>query len=170
MGKKHCNSILDAGYGLLCMFVYWVGLKHQAEKSWTKGWAALATILLPSCTPAQKVSRHLLQHHPPLKFIQELCLDSERGCKKHPYAARTVLNSTDAGGHFTVSLRGFWGGLLNSLCPAKLPFPSDGFAGASAMSCSCHFCACTVPVCGFVHITWGLFVKKDLMQRIVWVG
>ena len=132
-----------------------------------------STTPLPNCTAVQKAAWHLLQHHPPLRFIQEPCLDSERGCmshsisKKQEYTARTVFDGTDAEEHFPLSLWGFWDGLLTSLCPAKLPLPRDSFAGDSAMPHSRHFHACTVPLRGFVHITCGSLCEEGSEAKLL---
>lgn len=127
-----------------------------------------------SRTAVQKEACHLLDHHPPLRFIQELCLDSKRGCRRQEDAARTVLDGTDGGGRFALSLWGFWDGFPTGLHPAKLSLPRDTFAGDSAMPRSHRFHARPVPLRGFSPHHPGVSVKKGVkqssFQRMVCVG
>lgn len=70
----------------------------------------------------------------------------------------------------TLPLQGhwsFWDGLLISLCLPKLPLPRDSFAEDSAMRCLHLFHACTVPLCGYVHITWGSFCEEGSEAKLL---
>lgn len=103
----------------------YLGIRQSSSIKEKKAeWALWHLLLLPDCTAVQNTAWRLLQHHPPLRFIQKPCLDSKRGCKsrstckKQEDSSRTVLEATDAGDNFLPSL---WGFLETTPCQAPLP-------------------------------------------------